>query len=61
MNSQLILLNKMLILSMLTNKFNVIQTKKKSNSFFCGGGSGNLIRLFQSINGKINQRVSSKD
>lgn len=38
MNSQLILLNKMLILSMLTNKFNVIQTKKKATVFFVGEG-----------------------
>ena len=38
MNSQLILLNKMLILSMLTNKFNVIQTKKSNRVFFGGEG-----------------------
>lgn len=36
MNSQLTLLNKMLILSMLTNKFNVIQTKKKQQFFLWG-------------------------
>ena len=59
MNSQIILLNNILILSMLTNEFNMIQ--KKASGFIGGGESGNLMRWFQSTHGKSNQRISNRD
>lgn len=36
MNSQIILVNNILILSTLTNEFNVIQKKKKASGFIGG-------------------------